>query len=224
MATDFEKPFMNIKSSIKLAIICAALYSMQASADGLKDLEKFLTTVKSGRAGFAQTVTAPARAGEAAPKAKVSSGQFAFSRPDRFRFDYLKPFEQTIVADGQTVWLHDVDLNQVTARAQAQAMGSTPAALIASASSLAGLSTAFELKGEPDRDGLSWALAIPRQRDGQLRQVRVGFEQGQLAVLEMEDSFGQRSSVRFQRFQPNVALAADAFKFSPPAGADVLRP
>lgn len=224
MATDFEKPFMNIKNSIKIAIIFAAMYSIQSSANGLKDLEKFLSTVKSGRAVFTQSVMAPARAGESAPRAKVSSGQFAFLRPDRFRFDYLKPFEQAIVADGQTVWLHDVDLNQVTARTQAQAMGSTPAALIASASSVAGLSGAFEVKAEPDSDGLSWARATPRQHDGQLRQVRVGFDQGQLAVLEMEDSFGQRSTVRFQRFQPNVALTSDAFKFTPPAGADVLRP
>lgn len=201
-----------------------ALSSITVSADGLKDLENFLGNTRSGSATFTQTVTSPVRAGETMPRARVSSGQFAFSRPDRFRFDYRKPFEQTIVADGTTLWLHDADLNQVTRRAQAQALGSTPAALVASSASLAKLAEVFEFKAAPDADGLSWAQATPKQRDGQIRLVRVGFSQGQLAVLDMEDSFGQRSTVRFEGFQPNVALPADAFRFTPPAGADVLRP
>jgi outer membrane lipoprotein carrier protein len=195
-----------------------------ASADGLKDLENFLVNTRSGSAGFTQTVTSPPRAGEAAGRARVSSGHFEFARPDRFRFDYRKPFEQTIVADGSTLWLFDVDLNQVTRRPQAQALGSTPAALVASSASLAKLAEVFEFSVAPDADGLSWAQAIPRQKDGQIRRVRVGFAQGQLAVLDMEDSFGQRSTVRFEGFKPNVALAPDAFKFTPPVGADVLRP
>ncbi len=201
-----------------------AVSSITVSADGLKDLENFLGNTRSGSATFTQTVTSPVRAGETMPRARVSSGQFAFSRPDRFRFDYRKPFEQTIVADGTTLWLHDADLNQVTRRAQAQALGSTPAALVASSASLAKLAEVFEFKAAPDADGLSWAQATPKQRDGQIRLVRVGFSQGQLAVLDMEDSFGQRSTVRFEGFQPNVALPADAFRFTPPAGADVLRP
>jgi outer membrane lipoprotein carrier protein len=201
-----------------------AVTSINSCADGLKDLENFLTSTRSGRASFTQTVTAPARSGEAAPRAKVSSGTFEFSRPDRFRFDYRKPFEQVIVADGTTLWLYDVDLNQVTSRSQAQVLGSTPAALVASSASLVKLAEVFEFKAAPDADGLSWAQATPRQRDGQIRRVSVGFAQGQLAVLDMEDSFGQRSTVRFEGFKANVVLPPDAFKFTPPAGADVLRP
>ena len=197
--------------------------SMTASADGLKDLENFLASTQSGSARFTQTVTAPARSGEAAPRPKTSSGTFAFLRPDRFRFDYQKPFEQTIVADGKTLWLHDVDLNQVTARGQAQALGSTPAALVASSASLAKLGEVFEFKPEPDADGLSWVRAVPRQRDGQLKHVRVGLAQGQLAVLDMEDSFGQRSTLRFDGFKANPGLSASGFVFKPPAGADVLK-
>ena len=200
-----------------------ALFSISSRADGLKDLDVFLSGTQSGSARFTQTVTAPARSGEAAPRSKTSSGTFAFLRPDRFRFDYQKPFEQTIVADGKTLWLHDVDLNQVTARAQAQALGSTPAALVASSASLTKLGEAFEFKPEPDADGLSWVRATPRQRDGQLRHVRVGFAQGQLAVLDMEDSFGQRSTIRFDGFKPNPGLSASGFSFKPPTGADVLK-
>ena len=105
-------------------------------ATGLKSLEDFVRTVKTGKADFTQVVSSPAKDGQA-PRVKTSSGQFEFSRPNRFKFVYVKPFAQTIVADGQTLWLYDVDLNQVTARQQSQALGSTPAALIASAAGVA---------------------------------------------------------------------------------------
>jgi len=189
----------------------------------LKDLENFLSEAKAGSAAFVQTVTAPARAGEAAGRAKTSRGSFAFMRPDRFRFDYTKPFEQTIVADGKTLWLYDQDLNQVTSRSQAQALGSTPAALVASSASLAKLADVFELADESDAQGMSWVRATPRQRDGQLKSVRVGFAQGELAVLDMEDGFGQRSTIRFEGFKTHPSLPANQFQFKPPVGADVLK-
>ena len=200
-----------------------ALVPLLTSAGGLNDLEKFLSEAKAGSATFVQTVTAPVRAGEAAGRAKTSRGSFAFMRPDRFRFDYVKPFEQTIVADGKTLWLHDQDLNQVTSRSQAQALGSTPAALVASSASIAKLSEVFELADEPDGQGMSWVRATPRQRDGQLKSVRVGFAQGELAVLDMEDGFGQRSTIRFEGFKTHSTLPASQFQFKPPAGADVLK-
>jgi outer membrane lipoprotein carrier protein len=204
--------------------ILIAVNAIPSSAEGLKDLENFLATTHSGSASFTQTVTAPARTGEAAPRPKTSSGTFAFLRPDRFRFDYKKPFEQTIVADGKTLWLHDADLNQVTSRSHAQALGSAPAALVASSASLAKLGEVFEFKSEPDAEGLSWVRASPKQRDGQLKTVRVGFAQGQLAVLDMEDSFGQRSTLRFEGFKTQTAFPAAHFQFKVPGGASVLTP
>jgi outer membrane lipoprotein carrier protein len=194
-----------------------------AQADGLEALENFLRTTRSGRTDFNQVVTAPAREGQA-PRTKQSAGSFEFQRPNRFRFTYRKPFPQTIVADGQTLWLHDPDLNQVTARRQAQALGSTPAALIATASDLAALRQEFELATAPDRDGLQWVQATPRAREGVLRSVRIGFRGGELAALEILDSLGQQSALRFGRMEINPPLPPETFQFKPPSGADVLRP
>ena len=130
---------------------------------------------QSGRAGFTQVVTAPAKDGKAA-RSKTSSGTFEFQRPGRFKFVYQKPFEQTIVADGKTLWLYDVDLNQVTQRAQSQALGATPAALLAAAPDLQALRADFTLSSAPAEGGLEWVLAVPKTKDGQLQSVRVGFE------------------------------------------------
>jgi len=196
---------------------------VSAQADGLQALENFLRTARTGRAEFTQVVTAPAREGQP-PRTRQSTGSFEFQRPQRFRFTYRKPFAQTIVADGQTLWLHDPDLNQVTARRQAQALGTTPAVLIAAAPDLAALRQDFELSAAPDRDGLQWVQATPRARDGALRGMRVGFRGGELAALEIQDSLGQVSVLRFARMEVNVTLAPETFQFRPPPGADILRP
>ncbi len=192
----------------------------------MEDLESFVKTVKSGQADFTQVVTSPARPGQAA-RSKTSSGTFEFLRPNRFRFLYEKPFKQSIVADGQTLWLYDADLNQVTARKQSQVLGSTPAALIAAAPDLQALRADFNLTDAPDQDGLQWAVAMPKAKDGPLQSVRVGFrlsdKGSELAVLEILDSFGQRSVLTFSQLQVNLPLAAGTFKFEPPTGADVVR-
>ena len=204
-------------------LVGAMSWAAAARADGLSDLETFLRETRQGRASFTQVVTPPRRDGEASARSKTSSGSFEFLRPSRFRFHYVKPFEQLIVADGQTLWLYDADLNQATARRQQEVLGNTPAALIATASDLKGLSGLFTLANAPDADGQQWVLATPKARDGQLQSIRLGFRQGQLATLEMLDSFGQRSVMQFGALDTQSGFKPGHFTFQPPAGADVLR-
>lgn len=195
-----------------------------AQTTGLSSLESFLKGSKSGRADFTQTVTSAAREGQIA-KVKKSTGNFEFSRPNRFKFIYKKPFEQMLIADGQTLWMYDVDLNQVTSSKQATVLASTPAALIASASDLKALQEHFSLQAESDKDGQSWVLATPKAKDGSLQTVRVGFKtpSGELATLDILDSFGQRSVLQFGNVVANPALAVDSFQFKLPAGVDVVK-
>jgi outer membrane lipoprotein carrier protein len=206
----------------QIATFLIAAYAISAGAGGLESLESFVRTVKTARTDFTQVVTMPAKEGQVA-RTKTSTGTFEFSRPGHFRFVYKRPFEQTIVADGQTLWLYDVDLNQVTARKQALVLGTTPAALIASAVDVKALQADFVLAPDADREGQEWVLATPRAKDSGLQNIRVGFRSGELASLEMVDSFGQTSSLRFSGFKANVALDASVFQFKPPQGADVIR-
>jgi outer membrane lipoprotein carrier protein len=193
-----------------LTLLCAAL---AARADAVDTLRDFVRDVKSGRSAFSQTVTSTDGA-----RKKTSSGQFEFLRPGRFRFNYTKPFEQLIVADGVKVWIYDADLNQASSRKLAQALGATPAALLTGAS----LDTDFVLTPQPAKDGLDWALATPKAKDGPFQSMRVGFKGRDLSAVEIVDSFGQRSLLQFSRFEANVALDAARFNYTPPAGADVI--
>jgi outer membrane lipoprotein carrier protein len=206
----------------KMAPLLFLACAQFALAGGLESLENFVGTVKTARAEFTQIVTLPARQGQP-QRSKTSSGTFEFARPNRFRFHYLKPFEQTIVADGQTLWLHDVELNQVTARKQQAALAGTPAALIAVAPDLSALHDNFSLQAAPEQEGLQWVQATPKSRDGQIQSVRVGFRGNELAVLEILDSLGQRSVMRFGRVLTNVPMATNAFFFQPPSGAELIR-
>ena len=199
-----------------------------AQADSLDSLAQFLKQTRSMRADFVQVVAAPAKEGRPS-KPKTSSGSFAFVRPSVFRFDYNKPFVQNIVADGKNLWLFDADLNQVTVRNQAQALGSTPASLIASANDLASLGKEFELQAAPSEAGVDWVVAKPKVKDSSLQQVRIGLrsEDGQMVLshLDIVDAFGTRSQIRFDKVDVNPSqLTASQFNFVPPKGADVVRP
>jgi outer membrane lipoprotein carrier protein len=201
-----------VRLAVNLALVMGLGWSMPAQADAVDALRAFVRDVKGGRSDFTQTVTSPDGA-----KKKLSSGTFAFMRPNRFRFDYLKPYPQTIVSDGQKVWFHDPDLNQVTTRALGNALGSTPAALLAGQS----LERDFELKADAPHDGLEWVLATPRQKDGTIQWLKAGFRGKSLAAVEIADSFGQRSMLAFPQLVVDPAIPASTFQFTVPAGADL---
>ncbi len=187
--------------------------SLAAHADSVDTLRDFVRDVKTGRAAFTQTVASPDGL-----KKKTSTGTFEFSRPDRFRFNYEKPYSQLIVGDGKKVWIYDADLNQVTARAVDGAIGATPAALLAGGS----LDRDFVLSAQPARDGIEWAQAMPKAKDGPFQSLRVGFRGKELAALEIVDSFGQRSLLQFSGVTQGIDLPPGTFVFTPPPGADVL--
>ena len=191
----------------------ALAISAVVSAAPVDTLREFVRDVKTGHAQFTQTVTSPDGV-----KKKTSSGSFDFARPNRFRFAYAKPFEQTIVADGEKVWIYDRDLNQASSRRIGQALGATPAALLAGGS----LDKYFDLANLPAKDGLEWAEAKPKAKEGAFQSVRVGFKGKDLAALEIVDSFGQKSLLRFEAFAANPAIPAETFRFAVPPGADLI--
>jgi outer membrane lipoprotein carrier protein len=203
---------MDMLSRAGLAVAAAGLAAVAAAAP-TDDLRTFVRSVKSGKSTFTQTVTAPGG------KQKTSNGSFEFERPNRFRFVYDKPYAQTIVGDGTNVWLYDPDLNQVSSRAMGEALGATPAALLVSPS----LDEAFTFADQPAADGLQWVQATPKQADGTIRWLKVGFKDHAFAALEIADSFGQRSRMTFNGFQANAAVPDADFVFVPPRGADVVR-
>lgn len=204
---------MKYRLSKFLTSLALSFMAVAAQADSVDTLNSFLKDVKSGRANFTQTVTSPD-----GKRTKKSSGTFEFQRPNQFRFVYQKPFEQTIVADGQKVWIFDPDLNQASSRKIDQALGATPAALLAGGN----VSRDFVLKAQANDKGLEWVLATPRQAEGSIQNLRIGFRSGELSAIEIMDAFGQKSLLEFTGVVSNPSIPAERFRFQLPAGADLI--
>jgi outer membrane lipoprotein carrier protein len=199
------------KSLRAVTVAALSLACASAFATATDELRDFVKNVKSGKSTFTQTVASPNG------KQKVSNGSFAFERPNRFRFVYEKPYAQTVVGDGTKVWIYDPDLNQASSRKVGDALANTPAALIVSND----IDKVFTLSDAPSKDGIDWVLATPKQAEGTVRSLKVGFKGHALAQLEIDDSFGQKSLIVFNGFEANAKLPSDTFVFVPPKGADV---
>ena len=177
-------------------------------------VKSFVENTKSLRASFSQTVAA-----RNSKKPQTSSGVLALSRPGKFRWQIDKPFEQLMVSDGQKVWLYDPDLKQVTVRRAVGTLAGTPAALLAGDNSI---DKNFTLKDAGNREGRDWVEALPKTQDASFSRILLGFKGDALQVMELSDNFGQTTHVLFSQIERNPALPAATFKFTPPAGVDVV--
>lgn len=200
--------------NILISLLFAALPTTQALADAKASLDAFMTGTKSLKARFSQTVF-----DKNGRKTQEASGNLFFSRPGKFRWVYQKPYSQLIVGDGRKLWIHDEDLDQVTVRKLDSALGDSPAALLAGDNDIAKL---FNLKEAGVKDGLEWLEATPKNKEGSFEKVRMGFKGDDLQAMEMTDSFGQTTLLRFSNMERNPALGASLFRFTPPKGVDIL--
>ncbi|WP_374046701.1 outer membrane lipoprotein chaperone LolA [Massilia sp. YIM B02763] len=209
---------MNLKISLTTLIATATLaLSGSASAAALDQFKSFVSGTKSARGEFTQTqVRSKATTGKAAP---ASSGTFVFARPGKFVWTYQKPYEQLLQADGETLYIYDKDLNQVTTRKLGNALGSSPAAILFGSNDL---EKNFTLSEAGARDGLEWLNATPKTKDTTFEQIAIGLKDGVPQAMELKDNFGQTTVLKFTSFQRNPSLGAQQFKFDVPKGAEVV--
>jgi outer membrane lipoprotein carrier protein len=194
-----------------LALIAPCL-AWGASTESLK---AFLTQTTTAKGRFAQMVL-----DKNLKKLQESTGTMQFSRPGKFRWEYNKPYEQTIVGDGVRLWIYDKDLNQVTERKLDRALGASPAALLAGSNEI---DKSYNLQSIGSQEGLDWLEAVPKSRDTAFERIRLGFSKTGLEAMELRDPFGQVTVIKFADVERNAKLAADAFTFVVPKGADVIR-
>lgn len=192
-------------------LLCVPGLAIGASADTLKE---FLAQTHSAKSRFAQMVL-----DKNGRVLQQVTGTMEFSRPGKFRWEYQKPYEQLIVADGSRVWIYDKDLKQVTVRKLDQALGASPAALLAGSNEI---EKSYVLTNAGTHDGLDWLEAVPKGKDTPFERIRLGFNKNMLEAMEMKDQFGQTTVIKFADFERNPKLPPDLFTFAPPKGADVI--
>ncbi|MDO5686971.1 MAG: outer membrane lipoprotein chaperone LolA [Neisseria sp.] len=189
-----------------------ALFSTAVYADGITAARAFNDNVRSFSGSFSQSV-------KSAKKTQKSSGTFAVLRPGYFKWTYDKPMQQLIVGDGKYVWLYDQDLEQVTRRTQSTTLGASPAAILADKATM---ERNYTLKDDGQKDGIDYVAVEPKSKDSEYRHIRLGFKETQLVTMQLEDGFGNFTTITFNGMNINPQLAPSAFRFTPPAGVDVL--
>lgn len=196
--------------------VCTLLASAAVMAGARDDLNGFTKGLKGLDAPFTQKVF------DTKGKLKESStGRVALSAPRQFRWEYVKPFPQLIVADGKTVWVYDPDLQQVTRRPQGNAEQSSPlTALIDPAS----LDKRFIVQDNGAVDGLNWMTLLPKGDVGEasFRSAKLGFDKTGLRRMTVVDQLGQRTELQFDGWKRNPAFAAGTFKYVPAKDVDVI--
>ncbi len=193
--------------------IAPAFAAPAADAAAALRVESFLGQLAGLRAEFRQTVTdASGRVLERA------EGTMALARPGRFRWDYRVP-QQQIISDGVTVWLYDVELEQVTVRAAGEALAGTPAMLLAGKGDL---KDEFVITDAGSQGGLEWSRLTPLRTDGDFREVRLGFVGHDLRRMTFFDRLGQITELELSELERNPRFDTSLFTFKPPPGVDVV--
>lgn len=206
---------MNLRKLLQAAGAALFLFACSSgTAAGIDTLKTYLRETQSAKAQFTQVVYDRSNR-----KLQETSGTMHFARPGRIRWVYEKPYEQVIVGDGDKLWVYDKDLNQVTVKAIGQAIGGSPAALLAGSNDI---EKDFRVTPGTREDGLDWLEAEPRSTESTFQKVRMGFGAAGLEAMELIDGFGQRTVVRFTAIERNPKLPAEIFQFTPPKGADVI--
>jgi len=189
--------------------------SALAGAAGLDMLRIFLQQTTTGKARFAQIIV-----DKNMKQLQQATGTMHFARPGKFRWEYEKPYEQLIVGDGSRLWVYDKDLNQVSVRKLDQALGDSPAALLAGSNEIEKI---YNLTNLGNQEGLDWVEAVPKSKENAFERIRLGFSPNGLEAMELRDQFSQITVIKFAGVERNPKLAPELFRFVPPKGADVIR-
>ena len=190
------------------------LYSALAGAAGLDMLRVFLQQTTTGKARFAQIIV-----DKNLKQLQQATGTMHFARPGKFRWEYEKPYEQLIVGDGSRLWVYDKDLNQVSVRKLDQALGDSPAALLAGSNEIEKI---YNMTNIGNQEGLDWVEAMPKSKENAFERIRLGFSSSGLEAMELRDTFGQVTVIKFAALERNPKLPPELFRFVPPKGADVI--
>ncbi len=200
---------------VAFLVVCLPVFSVHA-ASATDRLMDFFNNVQSMQAEFTQTVSAQGFSDK-----DTSKGLFRLLRPGKFRWDYEQPYQQHIIADGNKLWVYDVDMDQVIVKPLNLVLGQTPAVLL---SGTASLTDRFDIQDLPERSeqDLVWVQLRPKDSESSYEKLLLGFNKENIQAMELVDNFGQITLLQFSNLQRNLKIDPKIFQFQPPPGVDVL--
>jgi outer membrane lipoprotein carrier protein len=196
------------------------ILSFNALADGISDLNAFVNNVSSMSSEFSQVVL-----DKKGLKLQDVEGVMLFKRPNKFRWDYLKPYQNQIISDGDRLFMYDQDLRQVSINPIAKVAGSTPLLIIAGKN----IEKYFTLRNIEDQvanemnQNIKWVEAVPKEEGAGFSKVILGLTENKLSVMKIVDAFEHTTTISFKNAKYNVSLVDNDFLFKLPTGVDVVQ-
>jgi len=194
-------------------LLCTALASAEQE-DAAQRLTALLADVHTIKADFEQLSMDANGA-----SIQELQGQMLLKKPGKFVWTTAEPMPQELVSDGTRVWLYDPDLLQVTIQDMDERMTHTPALLLSGESGKIrdNFTVSYHVSGAITEFSL-----LPKDNDTLFDRLRLGFRNGQLNDMHLEDAVGQKTSLYFFNVEMNLELDDDNFVFVVPAGVDVF--
>jgi len=196
------------------------ILSFNVIADGISDLNAFVNNVSSMSSEFSQVVL-----DKKGLKLQDVEGVMLFKRPNKFRWDYLKPYQNQIISDGDRLFMYDQDLRQVSINPIAKVAGSTPLLIIAGKN----IEKYFTLRNIEDQvanemnQNIKWVEAVPKEEGAGFSKVILGLTENKLSVMKIIDAFEHTTTISFKNAKYNVILVDNDFLFKLPTGVDVVQ-
>ena len=196
------------------------ILSFNVIADGISDLNAFVNNVSSMSSEFSQVVL-----DKKGLKLQDVEGVMLFKRPNKFRWDYLKPYQNQIISDGDRLFMYDQDLRQVSINPIAKVAGSTPLLIIAGKN----IEKYFTLRNIEDQvanemnQNIKWVEAVPKEEGAGFNKVILGLTENKLSVMKIVDAFEHSTTISFKNAKYNVTLVDNDFLFKLPTGVDVVQ-
>ncbi|MGF1528741.1 MAG: outer membrane lipoprotein chaperone LolA [Candidatus Competibacterales bacterium] len=186
----------------------------QESASTARHLDDYFEGLETLRADFVQLVF-----DDRGREVERSTGWLALARPGRFHWFYRQPYPQRLVADGERLWLYDIELDQVTVKPLSEVLSAAPAALLSGA---VDWRTAFRAEAPVIQGDLVWYRLRPKDPEASFTTLWLGFEGKSLRALELQDALQRRTRLGFDKLERNIPVDGELFRFTPPPGVDVI--
>lgn len=204
---------MRILSILALSVLSSFSIADEAAS---KKLNALLEKTSSMQGNFEQHTLDPK-----GKPLQTLSGKMLVQRPNLFRWDTQKPFEQHIVANGEVVWVYDPELQQATKQKLDKQVANTPALLLSGDSKK--IATSFNVSEDSKKSAKSTSFILtPKDKEAVFESLRVSFTASVLNSMQLKDSLGQKTDIFFSQMQVNGKIAPSLFQFTPPQGVDVI--
>lgn len=206
---------MKPKSSLLGMSLSLLLPTLAVADEGAERLTRLLEPLETYVADFEQVILDGS--GE---RLQEAQGRMWLSRPGKFRWEVDAPYQQEVVSDGDEVYLYDPDLEQVTIQPLDTRVTHTPALLLSGSASE--LTDSYDVTYQEEGAEETFTL-IPSDADTLFEELKLTFNSDQLDMLQMTDSTGQRTAIRFDNVEYNPSVEDARFDFEIPDGTDVIR-